>query len=423
MTTVASPGVSGGGAELHRTWPTDGLTRVPYWVFEDPDVLAAEQQRIFEGRTWSFLCLEAELPKPGDFRTTFAGKLPVIVVRDRSGAINAFENRCAHRGALIALETSGNARSFSCVYHAWSYDLKGNLTGVAFKNGVRGEGGMPPSFCMADHGPRKLRVETVAGLVFATLSPETPPLRAYLGDEIVARMERVFAGRTPVVLGRFTQSLPNNWKLYVENVKDSYHASILHTFFTTFGLNRLGMRGGIIIDPSGGHHVSFSAMDRSAEHKAEYEREKLRSENEALKLADPSVLQGFDEFPDGVTLQILSVFPGFVLQQIQNVIAVRQILPRAVDKTDLNWTYLGFAEDTPEQREIRNKQSNLVGPAGYVSMEDGCVGGFVQRGIAGAADECAVLEMGGSGAESQESRATEASVRGFWKAYRAAMGL
>ena len=55
---------------------------------------------------------------------------------------------------------------------------------------------------------------------------------------------------------------------------------------------------------------------------------------------------------DGVTLQILSVFPTFVLQQIQNAIAVRQIVPRGIDKTDLNWTYLGFADDTPEQRLV-----------------------------------------------------------------------
>ncbi len=70
----------------------------------------------------------------------------------------------------------------------------------------------------------------------------------------------------------------------------------------------------------------------------------------------------------------------------------------------------------------RMKQSNLVGPAGYVSMEDGCVGGFVQRGVAAAGDEVSVVEMGGEGAESQETRATEASVRGFWKAYRRYMG-
>jgi anthranilate 1,2-dioxygenase large subunit len=68
---------------------------------------------------------------------------------------------------------------------------------------------------------------------------------------------------------------------------------------------------------------------------------------------------------------------------------------------------------------VRLKQANLVGPAGFVSMEDGCVGGFVQRGIAGASHEGEILEMGGALAESSESRVTEAAVRGFWKAYRA----
>jgi anthranilate 1,2-dioxygenase large subunit len=94
-----------------------------------------------------------------------------------------------------------------------------------------------------------------------------------------------------------------------------------------------------------------------------------------------------------------------------------------VGRTELNWTLLGFAEDTPEQRRVRLKQANLVGPAGYISMEDGCVGGFVQRGVAGAPDQAAVLRMGGESAESSESRVTEASVRGFWKAYLAAMGM
>ena len=90
---------------------------------------------------------------------------------------------------------------------------------------------------------------------------------------------------------------------------------------------------------------------------------------------------------------------------------------------ELAWTYIGFADDTPRLREIRLKQANLVGPAGYVSMEDGCVGGFVQRGAAAAESEVSVVNMGGDGAESQETRATEASVRGFWKAYRRYMGL
>ena len=406
-------------------WP-DGLTRVPYWVFQRDDVYAAEQQRLFRGPHWNYLCLEAELAEPGQFRTSWLGDTPVVVSRGRDGELYAFENRCAHRGALIALEDRGCAMEFTCVYHAWTYSVEGELTGVAFKDGINGKGGMPESFRMAEHWPRKLRLAVLHGLVFGSFDNDVPDLEDCFGEEITDRIERVLGGRTPVVLGRFTQMLPNNWKLYVENVKDSYHASILHLFFTTFELNKLNMRGGIIVSPGGGHHVSYSAIDRSgSDPSAEnggYADQKIRSES-GYRLADPSLLDGFDECGDDTTLQILSTFPAFVLQQIQNSVAVRQILPRGPGRTELNWTLLGFEEDTPEQRRVRLKQANLVGSAGYISMEDGCVGGFVQRGVAGAADQTAVLRMGGDSAESSESRVTEASVRGFWQAYLAAMGM
>ena len=104
--------------------------------------------------------------KPGDYRVTFVGSMPVIVARDFDDEIYAFENRCAHRGALIALDHGGHARDFTCVYHAWNYDLKGNLKAVAFEDGVNGKGGMAKTFCRADHGPRKLRIANFCGLVF-----------------------------------------------------------------------------------------------------------------------------------------------------------------------------------------------------------------------------------------------------------------
>ena len=102
---------------------------------------------------------------------------------------------------------------------------------------------------------------------------------------------------------------------------------------------------------------------------------------------------------------------------------MRQLVPRGVDRSELIWTILGFADDDARMDELRLRVNNLVGPAGFISMEDGCVGGFVQRGIAGAPDARAVLEMGGATAESSESRVNEASIRGFWKQYRATMGL
>lgn len=407
--------------DLHRAWPAATLARVPYWVYQDDSNYRTELRRIFEGPAWNYVCLESDVARPGDYRTTFVGEMPVIVVRGAGGAIHAFENRCGHRGALIALDDAGTAKRFQCVYHAWSYDLEGNLVGVAFEKGSHGRGGMPPEFCKAEHGPRKLRTATVCGLVFASLSEDTPAIDEYIGEDVRGRIARVLRG--PVqVLGRFTQALPNNWKLYVENVKDTYHASLLHAFFATFRVNRLTQGGGVMVSPDGGHHAS-TTIDRADDREsAAYREQGLRSDRDGYRLADPSLLDAVDEFGDGIKLQILTVFPNFVLQQINNCLAVRQILPRGPDAMELHWTYFGFVDDTPEMLRRRLKQSNLVGPAGYVSMEDGCVGGFVQRGAAAAPDALSVVNMGGEGAESQDTRATEASVRGFWKAYRRYMG-
>ncbi|MSP96089.1 MAG: Rieske (2Fe-2S) protein [Betaproteobacteria bacterium] len=407
-----------------QAWPAT-LTRVPYWVYQDAEVLAGEQQKIFEGPVWNFLCLEMEIPKNGDWRSTHVGAMPVVVARDTDGAIRAFENRCAHRGALICIEDSGNVeRTFHCVYHAWRYDLKGNLIGIAFKDGVNGKGGMNKDFRMEAHGPRKLRTATLCGLVFGTLSPDMPPVEKYLGEEILGRMKRVL--KKPVrILGKFTQALPNNWKLYIENVKDTYHASLLHTFFATFRITRLSQGGGVTVTGSGAHHVSTTRTPPAAQvQDAAFDKESVPTNKEdSYRLADPSLLHSVDEFGDGIQLQILSVFPGFVLQQIHNCLAVRQVLPKGVEATELNWTYIGFEDDTPELRRMRLKQANLVGPAGFVSMEDGAVGGFVQRGTAAAASQQSIVEMGGALAESQDTRATEASVRGFWKTWRACMGV
>src|SRR5713101_3570706 len=240
-----------------RDWPAEGLTRVPYWVYCDREIYDREQAEIFRGATWSFLCLEAELPNPNTYRRSGLGAMPVVVTRDRDGKLSAFENRCAHRGSLLVLNESGEARDIVFVYHNWSYDLCGNLTGVAFRKGLGGKGGMPQECRPETYGPRKLRLEALAGLVFGTLSADAPPLERYLGSEIVARIRRVM--RAPVkILGGYSQMLPSNWKLYMENVKDTYHASLLHTFFTTFRLNRLSQKGGVIVSDCGGHHVSYA---------------------------------------------------------------------------------------------------------------------------------------------------------------------
>src|SRR6266851_6337989 len=403
-----------------REWPAEGLTRVPYWVYCDREIYDREQAQIFRGATWSFLCLEAELPGPCTYRRSSLGAMPVVVTRDRDGKLHAFENRCAHRGSLLVLNESGEARDIICVYHNWSYDLSGSLTGVAFRRGLGGKGGMPPECRPEAHGPRKLRLEALCGLVFGTLSAQTPPLEQYIGPDVLARIRRVM--RAPVkLLGDYSQALPSNWKLYMENVKDTYHASLLHTFFTTFRLNRLSQKGGIVVSQSGGHHVSYSlAADTGGK---EYEQAGMRAAQEGFGLEAPQLLEAVDEFGDGIGLQILSVFAALLKKKTRNSLAVRRLVPQGLDKTELVWTCFGFTTDDEAMTERRLRQANLIGPAGYISMEDGAAPGFVQRAVGSAGDLISVVEMGGSGIASADNRVTEAAVRGFWNEYRGLMGL
>jgi len=72
---------------------------------------------------------------------------------------------------------------------------------------------------------------------------------------------------------------------------------------------------------------------------------------------------------------------------------------------------------------LRLLQANLVGPAGYISMEDGAATGFVQRGIAASPERASVIEMGGATIGSGDSRVTETAVRGLWKAWRSYMSI
>jgi anthranilate 1,2-dioxygenase large subunit/terephthalate 1,2-dioxygenase oxygenase component alpha subunit len=280
---------------------------------------------------------------------------------------------------------------------------------------------MPKDFSRDEFSPRKLRTATLAGLVFATLSPDTPPIEEYIGSEVLGRLKRVL-NRPIRVMGRFVQPLPNNWKLYVENVKDTYHASLLHTFLATFRISRLTQGGGVLVSPDGGNHSSYTIAIPEGANATAYKDQQIRTDNDRFSLADPSVLESVEEFGDHIQLQILSVFPGFILQQIYNCLAIRQVVPRGVGKMDLVWTYFGFEDDTPEMNRRRLKQQNLVGPAGFISMEDGCVGGFVQRALRYNDDDSGVVMMGGYDAQSQPFRSSEAAIRGFWKKYRAMIG-
>jgi anthranilate 1,2-dioxygenase large subunit/terephthalate 1,2-dioxygenase oxygenase component alpha subunit len=319
------------------------------------------------------------------------------------------------------MQPRGSAERFSCIYHNWTYDHAGNLTSVAFRKGIGGKGGMPADANPESQAPKQLRVESLGGLVFGSLSKNVPNLEAYVGPEVLPRLKRVL--KKPLkVLGAYTQVLPNNWKLYMDNTKDTYHASLLHLFFTRFRINRLTQGGGVFVSKDGAHHCTYTEMIEAKDDA--YESGGMRSAgSQAFALERPEVLHQVDEFGDRVSIQILTLFPGFVLHQIRNSLAARQVVPKGVDRTELHWTLFGFADDDEEMTRRRLLQANLVGPAGFISMEDGAATGFVQRGVAGSPERASVIEMGGANVGSGDSRLTETAVRGLWKAWRRHMNI
>ena len=91
-----------------RLWPAGPHPRALLGLHRPRRARRANRSGIFEGPVWNYLCLETELPNVGDYRTTFVGSMPVVVVRAEDGELCAFENRCAHRGALICLDDRGS---------------------------------------------------------------------------------------------------------------------------------------------------------------------------------------------------------------------------------------------------------------------------------------------------------------------------
>ena len=411
-----------GPQTLGLTWPKEAEARVPFQVFSDPAIYEAEQRVIFRGPVWHYLCLTAEIPNPGDIRTGWIGDTPIIVTRDEKGEIHAMINRCAHKGALVMLKDRDNKKSLTCVYHAWDYALDGKLRSVAFRNGIKGKGGMPDDFDVSQHKLEPIRVDVHAGIVFGTCSPDTPPLQEFLGERMSSFISRNM-DRPLKILGTHSQIIHNNWKMYAENVRDSYHATLLHTFYTSFKINRLDMDGGILLSDKKWHHISYSKL-ATLDVADEYKQANVHSAKKAdSALAGPHLLDTWIGFDDGITHNIQTIFPTLVLQLTLNSLAVRFFVPRGVDKTELFWIFLGYESDTPEQERMRILQANLTGAAGLVALEDGCINSFVQRGTDSSPDKASFLEMGGKVAESNESsRATEAAVRGFWHGYRNIMG-
>jgi anthranilate 1,2-dioxygenase large subunit len=406
-------------------WPSEGLTAVPDWIYTSPEIYEREVERIFHGRTWNFVALEAEIPNAGDFKRSFVGPTPVVVSRNTDGTVHVFENRCAHRGVEFCRQPLGNNKEFVCPYHSWSYDLTGNLQGIPFKRGVKGEGGgMPKDFKNADHNLKKLKVTTLNGVVFASFADDMEPIEDYLGPEILKDFNVVFAGRKLKILGYYRNELPGNWKLYHENLKDPYHATLLHSFLVTFGLMVAGSKNGMISDPKGRHGTLASAKpDNVAETLDAATKKEMRAYREDFQLADGRFLDYVREFDSPWSVTMQTIWPNLIVQRELNTLGIRHIIPNGPHSQVMMWTMFGYDDDTEEMTRHRLRQGNLMGPSGFLGLEDNEAIKFLQEGVRRSPSDRGVLKLGGSTTGSTASVIDEAAIRGMYQYYRAEMGL
>ena len=402
----------------NRVWPKEGWSRVPFWVYTDPDLYKRELDLFFYGRSWNYVALECEIPEKGSFKRSWIGERQVVVVRGENDAVHIWENRCAHRGARLCWKNKGKEESFTCPYHQWNFALDGKLQGVPLKRGVLKKGGMPTDFDNATHSLTKLQVHVENGTIWASFHSNPPLFSEYSGPQVMQAIHRHFPGRKLKLLGYNRQLIPSNWKLYIENLKDPYHATLLHSFLITFGLWRADTQSESLPTVSG-HSLM---MSRNVGKKKTDVNDGMTRFKDSLELHDKDSVTPLREFDDGQVVAITH-FPSVVVHQQANTFGMRHIIPKGIDSFELAWTFFGYEDDSQEMTRLRIRHANLYGPAGYVAMEDGEVLSESQAGAHHADAFNAVLEMGGRDVEPQDHMVTEVLIRAFYKHYREAMGL
>jgi len=202
---------------------TADLHRVPAQHYYDPDRWHLEIEKIFK-RLPLLLGFSCELREPGSYRSLQVADTPILLTRASDGHVHAFLNVCSHRGAVVVPEGTGRATRFSCPYHAWTYDNKGNLLGI-YKEKFFGQ---VDKSCL---GLTPLPVAERAGLIFVIPVPnatiEIPDfLCGY--DELLAH----HGFESCELVGRQVVTGPN-WKIAYDGYLDFYHLPILHR--ETFG--------------------------------------------------------------------------------------------------------------------------------------------------------------------------------------------
>jgi Rieske 2Fe-2S family protein len=196
---------------------TEGLAADTYF---DPARYDREMRRIWH-RNWVYVCRSSEIAQPRQFRRCELGDQTILLVRGEDGVLRGFHNTCRHRGAALCTAASGVLRSASivCPYHAWVYDLQGELKRTSSKHHADG-------FDMADYALYAVHVREWRGFIFVALSV-APPALERLFDLPLDRLDAW--PLEELVIGHvLRKEIACNWKIFWENYNECLHCPGVH---------------------------------------------------------------------------------------------------------------------------------------------------------------------------------------------------
>ena len=209
-----------------------GLYRCRRDIFTNEDLFTLEMKHIFEGN-WVYLAHESQIPEINDYYTTWIGRQPVVITRDKTGALNAVINACAHKGAMLCRRKQGNKGSFTCPFHGWTFSNTGKLLKVKDAKTTQ----YPEQFNTdGSHDlTRVARFESYRGFLFGSLNADVAPLEDYLGETtvIIDQIVDQAPEGLEVLRGNSSYIYDGNWKLQMENGCDGYHVSSVHWNYAT----------------------------------------------------------------------------------------------------------------------------------------------------------------------------------------------
>ncbi|AEA69180.1 Rieske 2Fe-2S domain-containing protein [Pseudomonas brassicacearum subsp. neoaurantiaca] len=337
--------------------PTTGVFRCRRDIFTDAELFALEMKHIFESG-WVYLAHESQVPDINDYFTTYIGRQPVVITRDKQGSLHGLVNACAHRGAMLCRRKQGNKGSFTCPFHGWTFSNAGKLLKVKDAK----TGAYPDTFdCDGSHDLKRLgRFENYRGFLFGSLSEAVPELSDYLGETrvIIDQMVDQAPEGLEVLRGSSSYTYDGNWKLQIENGADGYHVSSVHwNYSATMGRRNYEAEGTRTVDANGwskslggvyafehGHILLWTRLLNPEVRPVHAHREAL-AERLGQERADFIVDQ----------TRNLCLYPNVYLMD-QFSTQIRVVRPLAVDKTEVTIYCMAPKGESARERTTRIRQ-------------------------------------------------------------------